>query len=154
MLVDRKIEIELTESEMVQIANEAAKLQSDYFAKEIEFADYKKNEKRKIDDLKSMVVELLRNIKKGTKEITIECEEKFDFENRIIHYWHCNKEVDQRSMTHDEFDFLVQKHCSMKVDELNGKRDYYQDDKIVYSRPMSIQELENHKQLLLMPEMK
>jgi hypothetical protein len=134
MKVKREIEIDLTEKEIIELANEASLLQSDYFKKEFDFAEYKKNQKRKIDDLKAIVIDLLRKIERGKKDVTLECDEKFDFENREIIYIHENKEVDRKNMTLNEFDDLIEKYCEIKIDSLNATKQYYYNDKLIYSR--------------------
>lgn len=144
--VTRKIEVDLTDQEIVELGNEAAKLQSELTIKEFDFNEYKKNTKRKLDDLKSVIVDLLSSINRGTKEINVDCDEIFNLHEKMFHYYLDEKEVDCRAMTCDEFDYLVKKECTEKINELNWNTEYYYGEKLIASYQMTPDQIEKIKQ--------
>lgn len=144
-LVSRTIDVELTQEEIVKLGQDASETQASLYKREADFADYKKGEKRKIDDLKTSIRYLLNTIKRGVKEVTIDCEEHPDLFEKEFFYKHNGEEVDRRKMTLDEFDTLCEKICKIKVNEENFEKEYYYNDKLVISRIMTPDQMEAHK---------
>lgn len=144
-MVTRKIEVELTKEEKAKLAEEAGKVQANLHRMEINFTEYKKDEKRKIDDLKSMIVTMLRSIDRGVRDMNIECEEHIDLFGKEINYFHKNELVDKRKMALEEFDSLVEKMCNKVVNEDKWEKEYYLKDKIVIKRKMTTEQIELYK---------
>lgn len=144
--VVRKIEVALSTEEIADLGENAARMQKDYFKREMEFADYKKNEKRRIDDLKAIVMDTLKAIDKGTKEIDVECEEVPNLFDKEFEYYHDGEIADRRRMTFEEFDSLVEKMCEKKVNEDNYNYEYYFENKLVIARLMTSEQIEDYNE--------
>lgn len=142
----RKIEVDLTDVEVAKLADQAAEYQATYFKENMKFEDYKKQEKKRLDHLKEIVIDLLRNIERRTKEVEMECDVKPDLVKKRINYFYNGKEVDSIEMTFDQFDSFVNKLCTKVVDEENYNIKCYQDGVFVIARKMTNEQIEKYEQ--------
>lgn len=99
---------DLTEEEKCERGRQAGQLSSEKLAMESEFDDVKKDFKSRIGDKELALKKLLRVLKDGKEDRTVECTLEYDFDAGVARYWYAGSIKEERPLTTDERQMTIE----------------------------------------------
>jgi hypothetical protein len=101
-IVTKTLTFTLTETEIANRGRDAADTRSELTEIMAEFEEIKQDFKGRIGAREAMLTSLLRTIKRGTEERTVECEMVKDFDRMTVQYVFNGAIMEERAMTIEE----------------------------------------------------